>query len=141
MPQFTAATARENALRAHQARAAKKLALAQAAQTQVVRVLETANYPQKPADPYIGARLKRVRLQIHKLEDMLEVELEPTKIDKLASAIARLSEIERNLANRPAPGSLRPTEKPVQGRASWLLGPTDQTPIEYDSKAGRVEQE
>jgi hypothetical protein len=40
---------------------------------------------------------------------MLLEELDPSRLDRLAAASARLSEIERQLAGRPGPGQLRPT--------------------------------
>mgnify|MGYP001613215445 CR=1 FL=1 len=60
-----------------------------------------------------SARLIRVRKQIDLLDTRIEEEIvkpdcDGQRVDRLASAISRLSEIERQLANRPMPGSLRP---------------------------------
>ena len=60
-------------------------------------------------DGYLSKRLMRVRKQVDKLDGMIEEETDPQKLDRLASALARLSEIERQLANRPLPGSFKPT--------------------------------
>ncbi len=49
--------------------------------------------------------------------------LDGQAIDRMASAKSRLYEIERVLAGRPTPGSLRPTaEKPRRGIGARLEG-------------------
>ena len=53
--------------------------------------------------------LSRVRAQIETLLDDLGKERDPQRIDRLASALGRLNEIERQLAGRPMPGSLKPS--------------------------------
>ena len=81
-----------------------------------------------------------MRKQIERIDQMLSKETDPAKIDRLAAAFGRLSEIERQLAARPLPGSRRPApEKPVQGRALAFLRPTPPEPI--DSAQKRIEQE
>lgn len=78
-------------------------------------------------DTFARERLAKVRKQVLKLDCLLsdacdDPELDPGHIDKLASAISRLSEIERQLSDRPLPGSKRPApEKASQGKASLLL--------------------
>ena len=69
--------------------------------------------------------LSRVRAQIETLLDDLGKERDPQRIDRLASALGRLNEIERQLAGRPMPGSLKPSAK--QPRATPQVEPT---PIE-----------
>lgn len=60
-------------------------------------------------------RLMRVRKQLDRLDDMMFKEKDPQKLDRLASAQARLSEQERILDGRPLPGSRRPRpEKPTK---------------------------
>lgn len=59
-------------------------------------------------DPYIAGRLTRVRKQIERLSDMLDSEIDPQKLDRLAAAIERLAKQEQNLAGRPLPGSFKP---------------------------------
>jgi hypothetical protein len=39
---------------------------------------------------------------------MLDRELDPAKLDRLAAALERLCELERILSGRPLPGSLKP---------------------------------
>lgn len=57
---------------------------------------------------YTRARLERVRTQLDRVDAMMLTEDDPAKLDRLASAQARLSEQERILAGRPLPGSFRP---------------------------------
>jgi len=64
--------------------------------------------PPLQADNYTVQKLVRVRVQLARLDDLLDSEDDPAKLDRLASAIARLSELERQLAGRPLPGSYRP---------------------------------
>ena len=70
------------------------------------------------ADDYIAAKLVRVRKQLARLDDLLDEESDPQKIDRLASAIARLSEIERILRGSPLPGSRRPAPDRTDRRPS-----------------------
>lgn len=70
--------------------------------------------PKPELDPYTAQILTRTRKQVKSTLDMLESETDPQKIDRLASALARLNEIERQLANRPLPGSLKPTQRPTK---------------------------
>lgn len=73
---------------------------------------------EKAGVSYTDKTLARVRLQLDKVYDAFLVEArkrrpDAAKLDKLASAQARLYEQERQLANRPLPGSLKPVvEKP-----------------------------
>lgn len=60
------------------------------------------------ADKFLSGQLARVRKQIDMLNDKLEHAESAQDTDRYASAIARLSERERQLANRPLPGSYKP---------------------------------
>ena len=60
------------------------------------------------ADKYPACRIGRVRMQLDRFDAMLLVELDPQKIDRLASATAKLAEQERILRGCPLPGSHRP---------------------------------
>jgi hypothetical protein len=99
MARITAANAREMAAKSHEARR----------QREAVRRMP----PQPPqataqlAD-YVGERLVRVRVQLDRLDKLMMTESDPQKLDRLASAQARLSEQERILDGRPLPGSRRP---------------------------------
>lgn len=73
------------------------------------------NRPKKPKENlpeqitgYAKEVLTRTRKQVRATLDMLAIETDPQKLDRLASALARLNEIERQLANRPLPGSWKP---------------------------------
>jgi hypothetical protein len=65
-------------------------------------------YPLQAADSYVSARLSRVRLQLDRVDEMMMTEKDPQKLDRLASAQARLAEQERIMSGRPLPGSRRP---------------------------------
>ncbi len=72
------------------------------------------NTPPSPiADPFPVRLLARTRTRINSLMDAMTAETDPAKIDRLASALARLAELERQLAGRPLPGSLRPSQRKV----------------------------
>lgn len=58
---------------------------------------------------YVNERVKRVRKQLEKLETWMIEEVDAQKLDRVASAYARLSEVERQLSGRPMPGSLKPS--------------------------------
>lgn len=74
---------------------------------------------QRMAELFQEQRLVRVRKQLEKLDGMLESELDPAKIDRLASAAARLEEQERRLSNRSLPPTLKAgTVKPSKRAAS-----------------------
>ena len=70
--------------------------------------------------------LSRVRAQIETLLDDLGKERDPQRIDRLASALGRLNEIEHQLAGRPMPGSLKPGAK--QPRVTPQAEPTPIAP-------------
>lgn len=98
------------------------------------------------ADPFILDSLVRCRKQLDSLYLKLEQEkLTPAETDKIASAISKFSEIERNLAMRPSPGSLKPdAPKTTQSRAAWLLGIDTAPSVPTQSSSGqngRAEQE
>lgn len=82
------------------------IAKREAAQEQVEIVAETSQI-----SDYEVKTLVRVRLQLDMIFEQFIKEKDPSKLDRLASAQARLSEQERQLAGRPLPGSLRPTSK------------------------------
>jgi hypothetical protein len=124
MPVFTAQTARENAAKSHAARRANALAVKEAniallqppqSATAIAGVLPDG-------DAYAGAMLLCTRAQINRLDGMLSKKTDPREIDHLVSAIRKLSEIERQLAGRPLPGSLRPPNKPpTRSGAAFML--------------------
>ena len=76
------------------------------------------------AENYAGDRLKRVRAQLAKVDAMIEQEDDPQRLDRLASAQARLSVQEFALAGRPMPGSRRPGRESTK-RTPGASGPSD----------------
>lgn len=115
----------------------------------------TAPVNVKP-DSFVSVSLARCREQLDRLYEKLNnSELTPAEIDKIASAIAKFSEIERGLAMRPGPGVIKQGESKAQTRAGWLLGGQDEpipnkTPLNSDPvpfvpgqapEPGKAEQE
>ena len=104
MPLFTAATAREAALRSHAPTSARF--------KQPEPEPQPAPSPQAAeiADDFTVRKLARVREQIDSVEKLLDAATEPQAVDRFANALTRLYDLERILAGRPLPGSRRPTE-------------------------------
>ena len=110
MPTLTAEQHKAGGIAAAQQRRADKAELAKLRELFAALPLKQAlEQPAQQTEAYIAKRLVRVRKQIDLLSAMLEEEQDPNKIDRLASAIAKLSELERQLAGRPLPGSLKPS--------------------------------
>lgn len=78
--------------------------------------------------PFQRTRLSRVRAQLNRLDRLMMEEQDPAKLDRIASAMSRLSEIERQLAGRPMPGSLRPRSERQSKRVAA-------EPLQDDSQA------
>lgn len=114
MPLITTANAREMAARSHDSR--RKRAEARQAARELAASIPQTTSQQDASDEFITKRLARVRKQLDRLDGMIEKEIDPMKLDRLASAQARLSEQERILAGRPMPGSFRPKKPPEQPR-------------------------
>jgi hypothetical protein len=106
MASFTATNAREMAARSHEARRQRQS--------------ERDNAPALPEldEDYVGQRLARVRAQLDRVDQMMMKEPVAQKLDRLASAQARLSEQERKLDGRPLPGSLKPKPQKLPPRPS-----------------------
>jgi hypothetical protein len=111
---FTTHNAAEMAKRSAKARARN----AQAAIERMERLTAIAQDIAPAAPEYVAKRLDRVRAQLSKIDTMLEEEIDPAKLDRLAACQARLAEQERLLAGRPLPGSNRPAKasrrQPIQ---------------------------
>lgn len=97
--------AREMSVKAHAARRQKRAA------RKIAEAALTAAPPADPSapDPYLTARLACVRQQLARVDEMLLAEKDAQRLDRLAAASSKLSEVERQLAGRPAPGAYRPT--------------------------------
>lgn len=114
MPLITTANARDFAAKSH-ASARLRKQLREAAEIASPPDLQPFPLPTvspakpAPVDEYVIKRLIRVRKQLDRIDRMIMAELDPQKIDRLASAQIRLSEQERLLAGRPLPGSRKPS--------------------------------
>ena len=75
-----------------------------------------------PANLYTAEQLNRARARIDGLWKLMEREEDPQKIDRLASAIAKLADLERILDGRPLPGSRRPKAEKSEKPAAPTLG-------------------
>jgi hypothetical protein len=121
MPLFTTANAREMAARSQAAR--RQRTTQREAAREVAPGLPQTNPQQDDDALFIAKRLARVRKQLDRIDGMIEKETDPMKLDRLASAIARLAEQERLLAGRPMPGSFRPKKPPEQARPYLQINP------------------
>ena len=131
---FTAANAVEMGKRSAAARAAEAQRFA-AEPPQPPPPLPPPLPPVQPTDEFIARKLARVRTQIERVEDLLTKAVEPQAVDRFAAALARLYEIERNLAGRPLPGSRRPKdhEPHSQQPGAWI----DVQPVEQPQPAAQ----
>lgn len=99
------ANAREMARKAHESRMRNKI-MRQEAERNLPQISQVTAQPAQ--DEYVAARILRVRRQLGMLDSLLESAKEARDIDRIASAISRLSELERVLSGRPLPGSRKP---------------------------------
>lgn len=106
---FTSDNAREMARRSVEARRRYAEARRQREATREATVAALLVAPAPSQDTYVERRLACVRAQLGRIDAMLLQETDPQRLDRLAAACARLSEVERQLAGRPAPGAYRPS--------------------------------
>lgn len=75
------------------------------------------------------ARLSRVRAQLIRLDKQLAEESDPSRLDRLMSALNRLQEAEGWLAGRAKPGNLKPAApRPPKASAFNPPPPADDVP-------------
>lgn len=138
---FTPANARLFAAKAHAARKAKFVLRTH--QQTIAEIKPAADLPPQqpltPPDSYTGDRLSRVRSQLDRLDVMMQTETDPQRLDRLASAQAKLAEQERQLAGRPLPGSLRPSNRPAAGGMieqpqTSAPGPSSMPPVQSEAQ-------
>ena len=107
MALFTTETAREYAAKSAAKR--REIALIEERAENVETV--QAEIEQVDADNFRQLRLGRVRAQLNQIDKAITEELKSTcdaaKLDRLASAAARLNEQERQLSNRSLPPTLK----------------------------------
>lgn len=116
MPQITAANAREMAAKSQEVRRRNKAErdMAREAEPATPQSVLQSDSQSQATDGYASRLLVRVRGEIDAILDALVVERQkkdgpdPARIDRLASAFARLAEAERQLSDRPLPGTKRP---------------------------------
>jgi hypothetical protein len=83
---------------------------------------EQATAKSPAVDPFLAERRDVLRARMIRLENMLGTEDDPAKLDRLASALAKVAEQERILDGRPLPGSRRPAaERPAKPGASGQM--------------------
>lgn len=113
------------AIKTEQRKLAEEQAIAQAVTKQLAEQLH-------PLPEYSRETLARVRQQLDQLYKLWQGETDPGKLDRLASAQARLHEQERQLSNRPLPGTLRPVQsKPARSQPA-------SEPVPSQSSSGPV---
>jgi hypothetical protein len=111
---FTKENAAEMAARALEARK----------QAEIMRLNGEPPKPLLPEEKYRILTLARTRKQIERLFEMMDECDDAQKLDRLASALARLNEQERQLAGRPLPGSLKPTQQ-IKPRRTEPIAPIE----------------
>ncbi len=141
---FTPERSRELQAKAQAARTARRESrLLEAQQAQQARLEPVPSPDKNPVkvvlDPYVQMSLTRIREELDNLYIKLrDKHLTPGEIDKIVSSIAKCSVIEQNLAMRPGPGTIKPSESvKTQSRANWLLN----TPESESVPVQKQEQE
>ena len=109
MPQFTKETAAEMARRSHLPGSARFHSEPEPAPDPQPAVI-----PAEPDPDYTAVRLMRVRKQLDRLDALAAEETDPKRCKEFADATSRLQEQERQLANRPLPGTLKPSQPKAQ---------------------------
>lgn len=107
---FTKDNAKEMARRSHAVQAANRLA------GKCTVPLKQLLAPGAPDDLYQQGRVRKIREQIEAVNKLLDGETDAVKLDRYASALCRLAELERVTAGRPLPGARRPSPERA-GRA------------------------
>lgn len=92
---------------------------------------QPSNVPATPQNDAQTASPRAQEYETHlvRLREMLGNERDPNKIDRLASAIAKLEDVRRIAAGEPLPGSRRP------GRESTRRSPVSLAPVEDNPPA------
>jgi hypothetical protein len=103
--------------KALQLRAAKSRHLNRLAKPLAGQIGKPSQLPQPkplpPANPipdkWIADRIAGLRAQIERMERKMSECDDPRDMERLATAYARVADVEQRLSGRPSPGSLRPT--------------------------------
>lgn len=111
---FTSETARINALKSVEARAKRKAELEEAGDILKQLRLERRQATAQAAPGWLDDTMSGVREQVDRMMAMMAGSSEAGELDKLATAIQRMVELERVTTMRPAPAPLR--SKPSKSR-------------------------
>jgi hypothetical protein len=134
-PPFTAESARQAAKLSALVRRAKAQALKDAAAQAASEppTAPTATLPSSviavpfstaaEGNGYTARRLARVRGQLDLIDGLIERCRDAQKLDRLAAASSKLSELERVLAGRPTPGAHRPSKAPSRQPSASAVMP------------------
>ncbi len=116
-------TASELGRKGVEARKAYKIALAQEherlKQTVDALLPVTVKVNVQASDDYQSRTLARTREELDATFEMLKGETDPGNRTKLAQAIEKLGELERRLANRPMPPTIKGNAAPVKRRQTF----------------------
>ena len=135
MPLFTSENARELGQRGAKERWAKAKAR-EAEEQEAARVSRIVATP----DGFTGQIITRTREHIVRLSDMIAAERDAMKLDRLASALSRLSELERVLSGRPLPGSFKPVAPKVRKVAVMNYSPgAEIETVNDEAQEGKVD--
>lgn len=91
-----------------------------AAQTAIEEQNPT-NAIQDASKAYLTEQRDILRARIKRLSDLMDTETDPSKLDRLASAWAKLSDQERITDGRPLPGSRKPANEPSTKRKPFNM--------------------
>lgn len=127
--------AKEAAIKSHNARRLNKLKQSSTEQASPKQSDQAIPQP----DDFTLVTLSRVRDQMSLLADMMKKEKDPARLDRLAAAFGKLAEVERQLAGRPLPGSLRPSNRPAAGGMieqpqTSAPGPSSAPPVQSEAQ-------
>jgi hypothetical protein len=143
-PYFTKQNAREMNARSQAARKAR--AIRDRKSALLLTLVPSIDRPPTELDPYVLARLARVRSQLSRIDELIERERDPNKLERLASASMKLSDQEFALAGRPKPGFLHhKAAEPPKRPAAWRMAgaPTPElapVPLPDSSPPGQLNQ-
>ena len=79
--------------------------------------LQPPTPPQTPTpafEPWQQAQIAQIRAQMERLQSLMTTCSKAVVYRELMAAYAKAAEVERVMSGRPAPGSLRPSQKPAR---------------------------
>ena len=124
MPLFTRENAREKALKGNAVRWSRPRPIPPPPEPPAIPAIVSPSIAEPQRDEFQARRLKRVREQLDRVDDLMISEDDPKRLKELADASARLSDQEFKLAGRPSPGSRRPAQErtpAAQDAGAWIV--------------------